>query len=158
MMWGYHVFHDFPAGRFHIDHIIVGPNGVFTVQSKSIAPSRHQRPEKSGSLDTTIAKPYAAPKFEKQSKRSAAFHASWLGNWFLTAAGEVLRVQPMLPLPGRTNAACEVGEVMVVDPKRIADVVRSTCVNPLPPETIKRLCTEIELKYRRSFSESLRIK
>lgn len=31
----YHVFHDFVAGSEHIDHVVVGPAGVFSVETKS---------------------------------------------------------------------------------------------------------------------------
>ncbi len=31
----YHVFNDFLAGRSHIDHVVVGPAGVFSVETKN---------------------------------------------------------------------------------------------------------------------------
>lgn len=31
----YHVFHDFVAGGEHVDHVVVGPTGVFSVETKS---------------------------------------------------------------------------------------------------------------------------
>ena len=31
----YHVFNDFAAGRAHVDHVVVGPGGVFAVETKS---------------------------------------------------------------------------------------------------------------------------
>ena len=31
----YHVFHDFIAGREHVDHVVVGSAGVFSVETKS---------------------------------------------------------------------------------------------------------------------------
>ena len=31
----YHVFHDFAAGGYHVDHVVVGPTGVFSVETKS---------------------------------------------------------------------------------------------------------------------------
>ena len=31
---GYHVFNDFVAGRQHVDHVVVGPAGVFAVETK----------------------------------------------------------------------------------------------------------------------------
>ena len=32
---GYWVYHDFPADRFNIDHIVVGSGGVFAVETKA---------------------------------------------------------------------------------------------------------------------------
>jgi len=31
---GYHVFNDFAAGNSHVDHVVVGPGGVFAVETK----------------------------------------------------------------------------------------------------------------------------
>ena len=31
----YHVFHDFAAGMSHVDHVVVGPTGIFSVETKS---------------------------------------------------------------------------------------------------------------------------
>jgi hypothetical protein len=35
MFNGYHVYHDFPADKFNIDHILIGPAGVFAVETKT---------------------------------------------------------------------------------------------------------------------------
>ncbi len=32
---GYHVFHDFVAGGHHVDHVVAGPTGVYSVETKS---------------------------------------------------------------------------------------------------------------------------
>jgi hypothetical protein len=31
----WHVFHDFEAGRYHVDHVLAGPAGVFAVETKN---------------------------------------------------------------------------------------------------------------------------
>ena len=35
MLQGFHVYHDFPAEGFNIDHIVVGAKGVFAVETKT---------------------------------------------------------------------------------------------------------------------------
>ena len=32
---GYHVFHDFQAGRERVDHVVAGPAGVFSIETKN---------------------------------------------------------------------------------------------------------------------------
>jgi hypothetical protein len=139
MLCGYHVYHDFPSGRFFIDHIVVGPNGIFAIQSRTTP-----------AIDS-------GPDAEDGENRAATFYASWLANWLLTAAGEALRVQPVLTRPDGTSTSLATCESMVVDPAQIVGTVRSNCINPLAAETIQRLCTEIELKYRRTRSENRRV-
>lgn len=31
----WHVFHDFEVGAFHVDHVVVGPTGVYSVETKN---------------------------------------------------------------------------------------------------------------------------
>jgi hypothetical protein len=35
MRYGYYVYHDFPADRFNIDRVVIGPAGVFAVETKT---------------------------------------------------------------------------------------------------------------------------
>lgn len=73
---GYRVFHDFPveARRFHIDHIVVGRNGVFAVETLHDA------------------------------KPMAPAHADWLRAWLSSALGEPVWVQPLAVLPAGSAA------------------------------------------------------
>jgi hypothetical protein len=43
---GYRVYHDFLADKFNIDHIIIGPTGVFTINTKAVSKPKN--------LDTKI--------------------------------------------------------------------------------------------------------
>jgi hypothetical protein len=46
MLHGYHVYHDFVADKFNIDHLVVGPAGVFAVETKARAkPTSNNRKE-----------------------------------------------------------------------------------------------------------------
>jgi hypothetical protein len=140
MLSGYHVYHDFPSGRFFIDHIVVGPNGVFAIQSRTSSYSDNGSDAEGG------------------ENRTTAFYASWLANWLLTAAGEALHVQPVLTRPDGTGASrLAMHEVLVVDPAQIAGAVRSNCIHPLAADTIQRLCAEIESKYRRTRSATSKV-
>ncbi|VTU13480.1 nuclease-related domain-containing protein [Variovorax sp. RA8] len=37
MRHGAHVFHEFPAGNFNIDHVVIAPEGIFAVETKGTA-------------------------------------------------------------------------------------------------------------------------
>jgi hypothetical protein len=34
-VYGYQVFHDIPGNKFNIDHVIAGPAGIFTIETKT---------------------------------------------------------------------------------------------------------------------------
>ena len=154
MSSGYQVYHDFPSGRFHIDHIIVGPNGVFTIQSRIPSCFDGAVARRHFSVKAMGKELRALKTTDAVTIRTTAFHGAWLANWLLTAAGEAVRVQPLLTLPGFTIEAVDTADVIMADPAQIVGVVRTTCVNPLAPETIQRLCAEIEIKYRRERSQT----
>jgi hypothetical protein len=156
LLAGHHVYHDFPSGRFYIDHIIVGPTGVFTLQSRIPSgflrtPAPHDRRVRVVGNELITDK-----TTDTRTIPNTVLHASWLANWLLTDTGEAVRVQPLLTLPGWAVETIDDHAVIGVDPARIESVIRTTCVHPLSAESIHRLCTALETKYRRERAEKHR--
>ncbi len=153
---GHHVYHDFPSGRFYIDHIIVGPTGVFTVQSR--IPSGFLRaPALQDRRVSVVGNELITAKMaDTRTIPNTVFHASWLANWLLTDTGDAVNVQPLLTLPGWAVETIDDQAVIGVDPARIGSVVRTTCVHPLSAESVHRLCAALETKYRRARKEKTR--
>lgn len=100
MLEGYRVYHDFPAEKFNIDHVVVGPKGVFAIETKGRAkPDKKRAPKESKvSYDGQILRFPGWTESEpiEQAKRQAA----WLSKWLSSAVGESIPVQPVLALPG----------------------------------------------------------
>lgn len=156
LLSGHHVYHDFPSGRFYIDHIIVGPTGVFTVQARIPSgflrtPALHDRRVRVVGSELITDK-----TTDTRTIPNIVFHASWLANWLLTDTGEAVRVQPLLTLPGWAVETIDDQAVIGVDPARIGSVIRTTCVHPLSAESIHHLCAALETKYRRERSAKRR--
>jgi hypothetical protein len=101
MLDGFHVYHDFPEDKNNIDHIVIGPSGVFAVETKG-----KSKPDKGrGSTDAKVV--YDGEKlifpdnkintdFIPQAKKQAASLSKWLSS----ALGEYITVKPVLALPG----------------------------------------------------------
>jgi hypothetical protein len=108
---GYRIFHDFPAesGVFNIDHIVVGPGGVFLIETKG-----RSKPGRKSAVDTPWEVQYdgKALQFpgwlETTPLAQAQRNAEWLQKWLSGAVGQPARVQPLVALPGwfvrRSNA------------------------------------------------------
>lgn len=84
---GYRVYHDFPADHFNIDHIAVGPNGVFAVETKGRAkPKNHE-----GSFDYVVAYDGERLQFpgwaEAKPLEQARRQADWLSDWLTSTLG-----------------------------------------------------------------------
>ena len=97
---GYRVFHDFPAGKFNIDHVVIGKNGVFAVETKG----RSKPMRGKGIDDARVILNDDGLKFptwtEKEPLEQARRQAQWLQNFLTSAVGDEVRVTPSLALPG----------------------------------------------------------
>lgn len=97
---GFYVYHDFQAKGFNIDHVLVGPSGVFAVETKA-----RSKPDRGNNTDDSkvifdgshlIFPAYKESKSIEQAKRQA----KWLNQWLSSAVGEQIPVLPLLVVPG----------------------------------------------------------
>lgn len=94
------VFHDFPCGKFNIDHIVVGRSVVFAVETKS-----RRKPGTGGkgsariSYDGNVLE-YPSGIRERAPIEQAERQATWLEQFLASGVGEPIRVVPVLALPG----------------------------------------------------------
>ena len=144
---GYRVYHDFPTDQFHIDHIIVGPQGVFAVTAKVIPRFGHRR-------QSTLLLEGQQLVYGKQRDEHtvpfAAFQASWLAKWLLTATGEALSVQSILTIPGWRIKSLRNTTVLAVAPSAIGEALNHSRGYRLSGKTIRLVCEQIEAKCRLS--------
>ena len=79
---------------------MIGPNGVFAVETKG----RPKRTNKSGSVDSEVTCDGNILHFpfwkERKPLIQAADQARWLQNWISSAVGKNTTVYPVLALPG----------------------------------------------------------
>ncbi|MBT1444859.1 NERD domain-containing protein [Shewanella sp. JM162201] len=106
---GYQVFHDIQADKFNIDHLVVGPNGVFAIETKG----RHKRLEdtKVTSLENGVVQKgheliyknglLGFPSWnESEPLEQAERQAKWVSQWLSKAAGIEITAVPVLVFPG----------------------------------------------------------
>ncbi len=93
------VFHDFPADRFNIDHIVVAPHAVYAVETKS-----RRKPATGGKAAARVGYDGTALSFPTHVERrpidQAKAQAEWLRRFLTSALGEPVGVTPVLALPG----------------------------------------------------------
>jgi len=95
---GYHVFHDLQFDRFNIDHVVVGPGGVFAVETKT----RSKRDKHGGSATVTWRDGELridGVKPERDHVGQAKSEAAEVGN-LLRRAGQDIWVRAVLLYPG----------------------------------------------------------
>jgi hypothetical protein len=97
---GFHVFHDFPAENFNIDHVVVGPTGVFAVETKGR--SRPVRVNRSGNHKVVFkGQSLEFPTWmDYKTIDQANRQSKWLRKWLSSAVGQQISVMPAIALPG----------------------------------------------------------
>jgi len=94
---GYRVFHDIVGERFNIDHVLIGPAGVFTIETKTY--------RKPASRDATIVFDGEAISVDGYTRErdpviQAKAQASWLRELLAESTGRKFAIRPVIVYPG----------------------------------------------------------
>ena len=96
---GWVIFHDLPAEGFNIDHIAIGPNGVFAIETKSR--KKPPRDVKEGHRVRFDGRALHFPDHSTSKPvEQAQRQARWLERELASGTGESVKVVPVLALPG----------------------------------------------------------
>jgi Nuclease-related domain len=98
---GWRVFHDFPRevkdAKFNIDHIAVGPTGIFAIETKT--PRKLKADD--GHVITFDGKTLRGPGgwWNQDWLNQSTKNAAWLEKWLRDRTGERLNVEAVLTFP-----------------------------------------------------------
>ena len=145
---GYYVYHDFPAGKFNIDHIVVGSPGVFAVETKA----RSKPTSKDRKADAKVKYDGKSLRFpngtDVESLEQAKRQAEWLSKWLRSAVGEAVKVRPVVALPGWFVERVASGGIRVINPKNFRSIAKTKDGNILSEQMISRIVHQLEQKCR----------
>jgi len=115
---GYYVFHDVPLGEraAKVDHVLVGPAGVFAVQTEARA-RRGAQAEREVTYDGASLR--FAQRRETAPLEQAIAQAGRMRDWLAAEVGEPLAVQPVVVLPGWRVRRTDVSGIPVLAASRI---------------------------------------
>lgn len=165
---GHRVFHDLPAGDpptshknpYNIDHVVVGPAGVFAIETKT----RRQSRSRVGVLAHEIiydGRALAFPWGEDQhGLEQARRQADWLGEFLQRELGRPVPVHALLVFPGwaiiRKDAGASAHPVNVLNPRELPAAIERLApaghtgfaVPPLDPVLIDLIARQLEARCR----------
>lgn len=149
---GFRVFHDVPAGDsgapFNIDHVVVGPSGVFAIETKT----RRKGRARAGFAEHQIiydGRVLAYPWGEdRHGLDQAARQAVWLAAWLEQLVGQPVRVQPILTFPGWMVITRAPGAVTVLNPKQIPAAVAPHGAPVLDENLIDLVARQLDARCR----------
>ncbi len=101
MLDGFRVFHDVRGeGPFNVDHVVVGPQGVFAVETKGRAKPVRTEGGDAHRVEYDGSKLRFPGWTESVPLEQARRNAEWLAKWLSSAVGSEVPVRPVLMLPG----------------------------------------------------------
>lgn len=144
---GYRVFHDIPMSGYNVDHVVVGPAGVFAIETKA----RRKPRLSSQSAEYRVkydGKQLVFPRWtEQRCLNQALCQAKGLGTFLTQSTGDSVSVSPILALPGWFVEASVQGGPFVLNPKAIRGVVKA-CKPSLDPAAIQRVAHQLDQRAR----------
>lgn len=132
---GYQVFHDVVGTGFNVDHVLIGPAGVFTVETKTWSkPVRGSAKVVFDGKSLTVAG--ASPERDPVVQGKA--QASWVRSLLNESTGRQFSVRPVIVFPGWyiENAHGGFQDVWVLEPKALPTFL-SNEQRRMTPEDIK---------------------
>lgn len=132
---GYQVFHDVVSDGFNVDHVLIGPAGVFTVETKTWS-----KPIKGNAQvifdGETIRVGGKAPTRDPVVQSRA--QASWLKSVLRESSGKSFAVRSVIVFPGWfvNNEKGALRDMWVLEPKALPTFLQNE-IRCLPLEDIK---------------------
>lgn len=132
---GYRVFHDFvfdmkpggDASTFNIDHIVVGTNGVFAIETKTWRQPNGELPEGNESHKVTASGDQLVLPGGYRVRKPAAQalrNAEELSKWLTGSSPEAVPVFPIVVMPGWYVTDDKTGVVPVLSGKPVAKMLQ----------------------------------
>ncbi|HBG18245.1 MAG TPA: hypothetical protein DDY32_02945 [Desulfobulbaceae bacterium] len=145
LRYGFNVYHDFPAGDFNIDHIAIGPTGVFAIETKGRA--KQLKAEKENWKVSFDGETLHFPTWsEREPIAQAKRQAKWLSKWLESATGSPQQVFPVLAIPGWFIERTKPSDLRIYPGKNSTFLAKGQAT--LSKERIQALSHQVEAKCR----------
>lgn len=153
---GWRIFHDVPFDRYNVDHVAVGPIGVFAVETKTRRKWKDRATVHPAHMVVWDGRQLTWPSGTRNDFGlvQAARNAQTLAEFLTKAVGEPVRCQPVLTLPGWWIEAKGRGSVIVASTKGLSKVLPKCGHAVLPPAQVQRIAYQLEQHCRRGLGET----
>jgi len=146
---GYYIFHDIQGDRkFNIDHIAVGPNGVFAIETKVKTKSKKVPTKMAYKVFYDGEALYFPEKPKCRHKdyiEQAESGAKWVSKWLSSATGMSVKATPVLVMPGWFIERKRPGGILVLNHNQLAALERVNNAR-LSQEEVRCIAYQIKQK------------
>jgi len=145
---GYHVFHDLAGEKFNIDHVVVGPAGVFAVVTRT-RPKSTTRARREDVTVTYDGRMLAFPNGDDVETIERADHqAARLSDWLSRAIGEPLAARAIVALPDWFVRRTSADGIPVVNPNQFPSLFAHIKPRYLSSAMIARITHQLDRQGR----------
>ena len=148
MHQGYHVFHDFPADGFNIDHIVVGAKGLFSIETKARSKPTTLNRREDATVEYNGRLLYFPFGKDLSTVEQAERQAVWLSRWISGAVGETVMARAVVALPGWVVKRVSSEGIPVVNPKQLASLFDHIKPRHLDGQLVTRIVHQLEQRCR----------
>ncbi len=140
---GCQVFHDILDKDFNVDHFVVGPTGLFCIETKTL--SKPERGECRIQYDgeSIVANGF---KPDRDPVAQAKAEAKWMSDLIEKSTGRRFFVQPVVLYPGwYVDRSCRNPAIWVLNEKALPKFIMNARTPPLAQEDIALITMHIKL-------------
>lgn len=149
---GYRIFHDVRGSNFNIDHVIVGPQGIFTIETKTYSKPVDGKASIYFDGQSISANGY---KPDRNPVVQALAQSKWLGEQIQASTGHFHPVKPVVVFPGwfvTANAEAKNSSVWVLNPKALPKFI-DKAPKQLKAEEVKLIAYHLSRYIRVSYKD-----
>ncbi len=94
---GFQIFHDVPGRNFNVDHVVIGPQGIFSIETKTFSKPVRGDAKVTFDGDHILVQGWAP---DRDAVVQARAQADWLRDLLLESTGRKALVRPVVVFPG----------------------------------------------------------
>ncbi|HSO83096.1 nuclease-related domain-containing protein [Thiocapsa sp.] len=142
---GGRILHDIQAPGFNIDHVVVAPGGVFSVETKHRLKSTREKPAEQTRV-TFDGKALAFPGWtDVKTAEQARAQGRWLSERLTKSAGLPVSARPVIALPGWYVTVTRPSDVVAINPKSCSFMLKPRNGDlALTADSIQRIAFQVE--------------
>lgn len=145
---GWFIFHDVPAlgatGKFNLDHVAVGPDGIWVIETKARRKGRAlpERKEHEILFDgDKLIYPWGE---DREALQQAENNARWLQDCLKKLTGKQYPVSAALTFPAYYVTESKLGPVRVLNPNGLVSALTGYHRQPLDPESLDLIRRQLD--------------
>ena len=144
---GFRVFHDVPFDKYNMDHVLVGPNGVFVVETKTKRKQTEHGKDKHMVLFDGARLNFPDGRWDTKALDQARLNKKSLSQWLSSSTADRITAHAILAIPGWfVERSVSTSDVYVANPKQIRSFVLNSDANSLTSAEIQRAVHQLEEK------------